>query len=376
MNKRIITSFLSVFVLALLFVASPALAADADIEANNVKTGADSENVNNTEIENDGDFDLDNDADVDNDASADVVTGENEENMNTTGGTTETGDVDASTDWNTVVNEGYGLCGCPVGGDDSSYDVDFLNDTTGYDSKNINSLEVENDGDIDLDNTADVLNKLGLWAVTGKNDSNMNTQGGDTDTGSVNVLAGISNEANVASGSHADKETSVNVDGSNKLTGADSFNLNKVEIDNGGDVDVDNDADIENKIYVHAITGYNDSNKNTTGGDIETGDVDVVTDITNMVNTGDCCIASGKSVNVDVKSSNEETGYDSKNENKVEIDNSGDYNIDNEADVENKLHVKAKTGGNDSNYNTTGGKTKTGSVSIDFTSSTTANSAE
>lgn len=373
-NKRMLTSVLGAFVLAFLFTVAPVMAAEVDVEATNEETGAESTNENTVTHDNSGDIDVDNDGDVENIADADVTTGDNEQNMNTTGGDLDTGAVDATTDWETVVNEGFGFCGCPFGDDDTMIDADFTNETTGYDSNNENLLEVLNDGDKTVDNLADILNELFLDANTGDNEQNMNTTAGDLDTGDVSGTFGIANWANTAGGDSNGGGLDVDVTSTNDTTGADSDNTNTVTIDNSGEKTVENDADIDNDINVDANTGGNTQNSNTTAGDLETGNVDVDTEIVNVANTGTCC-PNGGDTEVSADLTNETTGYNSENHNTVEVINDGDQTVENDADITNELDVDADTGNNEQNMNTTGGDVDTGDVSINFGSSTTVNSS-
>ena len=101
--KMSITALLGIFVLALAFTATPVLAAQVDVDAENIQTGADSENENEVEVDNDFDSDVDNKAHVRNDARARANTGGNEQNKNTEAGDIDTGGVDASTDWASVL---------------------------------------------------------------------------------------------------------------------------------------------------------------------------------------------------------------------------------------------------------------------------------
>lgn len=374
MQVKKLTALFGVSALALLLTATPVLAAEVDVEATNEMTGADSDNDNDFDIDNDLDLDVDNDGDVVNTATADVETGNNEQDRNTEAGDLETGSVDASTDWESVVNDAAMLAG-----DDDGLEVtgDFTNDTTGADSDNDNDLDVDHDVDLVLDNIADIVNVLGLTANTGENEQTRNTTAGDIDTGDVEVDSVISNWANndsgFASASHG--TTSVDVTGENNTTGADSDNDNDFDIDNDLDIDVDNDADITNSVTVDATTGGNEQRRNTVGGDISTGDIEVSTDITNEANNGSSSLMDGgSSLDVSGDFTNDTTGADSDNDNDLDVDHDVDLTVDNIADVTNVLDVDANSGENEQSRNTTGGNIDTGSVSVDFGSSTTVNS--
>src|SRR5687768_4023263 len=116
MNKRILASILGVFVLALLITASPVMAAEVDVTGTNELTGFDSDNDNDFDVDNDRDVDVDNDGDVDNDADVNGNSGHNEQNKNTQGGNLESGEVDATGEWNNTVNR-FALCDCLLGED-------------------------------------------------------------------------------------------------------------------------------------------------------------------------------------------------------------------------------------------------------------------
>lgn len=377
MIKKSLHAIFGLSALALLVVAAPAFAAEADVTAANEQTGADSVNTNTTTLDNAGDVTVTNDGDVDNDMNADVDTGDNEQNMNTTGGDLESGMVDASADLEAVVNEGFGLCGCPFGGDeDQDVRADFLNRLTGYDSRNINTLDVDNNGDVRVRNTADILNRLSLDADTGDNEQNMNTTAGDLTSGDVTAEFGISNWANTSEGSSSNGgSTSVDVTAENDTTGAESTNRNTVRVNNASEKRLTNRADIRNRINVDADTGDNEQNKNTTAGSLTSGSVDVETDIVNVANTGECCPSGGNNSSVSADLSNDTTGYDSTNENRVTVNNSGDKTVTNNADVDNDLNVDADTGDNEQNQNTSGGDVTSGDVSVSFTSTTVVNSS-
>lgn len=373
--KNTLRALFGVSALALLLTGMPVLAAQVDSTSENTHTGANSKNENEVKYDNDGDVNVNNVGTATNAASATVKTGHNDQNMNTSGGDLETGTVDASTDWENVLNAGAGLCGCPVGDEDVTISADFSNDTTGYDSKNENTLDVDMDGDTSVNNIATIVNSLGLTADTGHNDQNKNTTAGDMETGDVTLASMISNWANSSddSSSHSGKTLSVDVDASNHLTGAKSKNENEVKVDADGDTTVSNVATIVNSTNVKANTGHNDQSKNTTAGSMTTGSVDVSTDISNKANSGSCACPTGKSLDVTADLSNDTTGYDSKNENKVKVDADGDTTVNNVATVNNELNVDANTGKNDQNMNTTGGDMETGDVSINFNVSNEVN---
>lgn len=373
--KNTFRALFGVSALALLLVAMPVMAAEVDVKAENSTTGADSDNENEYDVESDLDVDVENDAEVDNEADADVDTGDNEQNRNTSGGDLETGTVEASTEWENVVNAGAALMD---DGDGLEVSGDFTNDTTGADSDNSNELDVENDVELDLENTADLFNQLDLDADTGDNEQNRNTEAGDLETGDVTVDSMIANWVNNDSGfaSAAAGSTSVDVSAENHKTGADSDNDNEFDIENDLEIDVENDAEIDNQFDIDADTGGNEQNRNTKGGSMKTGSVDVTTEVVNHANNGSNAAgaAAGHGLDVSGDFTNDTTGADSDNSNELDVDNDVEIDVENDAEVNNELDVDADTGNNEQNRNTEGGDMETGSVSINFSAHNEVNS--
>jgi hypothetical protein len=379
--KNTLRALLSVSALALLLTAAPVLAAETSFTGENHKTGADSTNENLLDAgdRQGSDVTLTNNGHVNNTASATADTGHNTQTENTStngAGDPTTGDVDASTDWQNMVNQNSSLCDCLLGGRDSNVDADFLNELTGFHSTNRNVLNVDDNGDVRLTNAADILNSLSLTANTGYNDQTRNTMAGDITTGGVSVDSMISNEANNSDGSSSGSNTSsVSVTSENNTTGANSTNENIVNANHNGNTRVTNTARLTNTIAVNADTGHNTQDRNTKAGDIRTGDVSVATDIRNVANSGNtCCVVGGRSTDVTVDSRNDTTGADSTNRNTVNVNDNGNTTVTNNATVNNTLAVSADTGHNDQTRNTVAGEVETGSVSIDFSATNEVNS--
>ena len=366
--KKTLRALLGVSALALMFVSSPVLAASVNVTGDNTVTGADSDNENEYEVDNDLDVDVDNNAeDIDNIADVDADTGGNEQKKNTTAGDQESGAVDVSGDWETVVNEGASLMGAAEG--DLDVTGDFLNDTTGADSDNENELDVDNDVELELENMADIFNKLDFDAETGDNEQNKNTEAGDQESGAASLTTMISNWANNEAGldGAVGNAVSVDVEGENSTTGADSDNENEFDIDNDYDLEIDNDADVDNKVDVDIHTGGNEQNKNTTGGDQTSGKADVVVDLENNVNNGSSVAGAGLGdVEVEGTFTNDTTGADSDNENELDVENDVDVDVDNDAEIDNDVDVYANTGDNEQNKNTEAGSQTSGDVEVEI----------
>ena len=375
--KKTLRALLGVSALALMFVSSPVLAASVNVTGENLVTGADSDNENEYEVDNDLDVDVDNDAeDIDNIADVDANTGGNEQEKNTTAENQESGTVDVTGAWDTVVNEGASLMGAAEG--NLEVDGEFTNDTTGADSNNENELDVDNDVELDLENMADIFNMLDFDAETGDNEQNKNTTAGDQTSGDAILFTMIENFANNEAGLEDATGNAVVVDvvGENSTTGADSNNENEFDIDNDYDLEIDNDADVDNKVDVDIHTGGNEQNKNTTGGNQTSGNAEVTVDLVNEANNGSSVAGAGLSdVEVGGTFSNDTTGADSDNENTLDVENDVDVDVDNDAEIDNDVDVDANTGDNEQNRNTEAGSQTSGDVVVDITISNAANNS-
>lgn len=361
--------------LALLLTASPVLAAEVNVTAENTETGPSSDNNNDFDVDADVDVDVDNDGDVDNDADVDADTGGNDQTSNTNAGDATSGDIEASLEWESVVNAGSSLVG--ANDDGLTVDGDFTNDTTGPSSDNDNDLDVDADLDLKLDNVADITNDLDFDADTGDNDQTSNTNAGDIKSGNASLESIISNWANNDAGmaGAAHGGLAVDVTGENKTTGPHSDNDNDFDVDADVDVDVDNDADIDNDLDVDIDTGGNDQTSNTNAGNITSGDADVMVELTNSANnSGGLSGASGHSLEVNADFTNDTTGPSSDNDNDLDVDREVDVDVDNDADVDNDVDVDADTGDNDQTSNTNAGDINSGNVKIELNISNEVNS--
>lgn len=150
----------------------------------------------------------------------------------------------------------------------------------------------------------------------------------------------------------------------NENTGYDSHNDASLEMENETELDVENDADIFNRIFGEVKTGWNEADKNTGDGSVDTGDASADVMVTNRANATEalingCC--SGGLGDIDIF--NDTTGADSQNHAWVEVENKTEIDIDNDADVTNCIELKASTGGNSASKNTGNGSVSTGDAS-------------
>jgi hypothetical protein len=155
--------------------------------------------------------------------------------------------------------------------------------------------------------------------------------------------------------------------------GSDSNNKTVVNTTQNTSVVQNNDAHIDNNIYVSGNTGDNTA-KDNTGGDVKvkTGDSTTKVEVANTANsnsaTVDCCVSNDTSVKV---SGN---GTDSDNDVVVAQTNTTSLFQDNDARVDNHVNVKSSTGDNNAEDNTGGEvSVKTGDTDSTVTLSTVAN---
>jgi hypothetical protein len=371
--KNTLRALLGVSALAFLLVASPVLAAEVDVTFENHKTGADSENNNTVTEHGDGDVTVTNVGNVGNAANVTADTGNNTQSRNTGtdgAGDPDTGSVDVSGEWDSIVNSSDDLCDCIFGNEGWEVEADFLNDTTGADSDNFNTLTVDNDGDVTLTNIASIANSLIVNADTGDNVQDRNTLVGEIMTGDVTVgdidILNVANSSD-GHGSSFGQSNSVDFTSTNRVTGANSGNINTVTVNGGGNTTLTNVASISNGVNVTADTGNNTQTRNTKAGDITTGEVAVSADIVNVANSGSsaCCVVGGHT-DVTVDATNDTTGADSNNRNTVTVNNDGNTNVHNNANVSNGLTVNADTGDNTQERNTVAGEIETGDVSVEL----------
>ena len=263
-----------------------------------------------------------------------------------------------------------------IGVASASIDIGGTNDTTGPNSENENTWEIDDEFDLEVRNEADVDFDLDIEVATGDTDVESNTTVEDFTTGDIMGEIDVANWLNTGDIELGSMELG---DGDftfvNDTTGPWSSNENKAEIDLSLDIEISNDADVDNDLDLDVETGDNDVKNNTVVGDVETGDILFDISLDNRLNTGagdlDLSDLGGTSIGGTFR--NDTTGPNSENENKLEVDSSLDIDVKNEAKIENDVEIKASTGGNDVGNNTVVGDISTGGVRIDYSSTNVAN---
>ncbi|MEX0649465.1 MAG: hypothetical protein WD200_00510 [Candidatus Andersenbacteria bacterium] len=358
--------------LSLMLAAAPAFAANVDVTGDNLTTGPNSVNRNTYRVNDSSRTHIRNVGDVLNQGFVDARTGNNTQSNNTTGGDLDTGGLTGGASWNAVVNAAADMAGL-----ESELDVtgDFVNDTTGPNSRNVNRLTVRSHDSLYLRNVAYITNILDVDHRSGKNEQSNNTTVGGITTGGANVDVTTDSFANNFDGAFVGSNMlDVDVMGENNTTGPNSENVNRYQINNRSSARVTNRANITNVVEVDSRTGKNTQTNNTTGGDITTGGVDVTVNHTATANSGGGGAGATSSTSVGAGFVNDTTGPNSSNTNTLNVNNSSSTSVSNDATVTNVSTVDAHTGNNESSNNTEGGSIQTGDVDFNFSSDTEVNS--
>lgn len=165
-------------------------------------------------------------------------------------------------------------------------DIDASNNQTGYNSRSSNEISESNNSDASVTNSSNVKNNVKLNLTTGGNTVEKNTGAGGLITGDINVGLKVANESNSNTGTiNANNNSAVSdVSLANSNTGSDSRSSNEVTINRNSSFRLTNTADITNKFDIALDTGNNDISKNTNAGNLRTGDIKVLLDLTNKAN--------------------------------------------------------------------------------------------
>ena len=259
--------------------------------------------------------------------------------------------------------------------------VDFTstNDTTGARSENFSRVLANRDWNIDWQDNSTIDNEVRSNISTGFNDLSRNTTAGGQSTGTIGLLSnlggGLQNGlsgfglGNNIFGGGFSTNGNITATSSNAITGANSENTNIIDSSQNFRLNVDNQARVQNDSFMRLDTGNNRTNRNTTVGDVSTGEIVGMTNFSNgSVNNplSNIDFSGLNTGTVSADFSNGTTGFNSTNENILDANSEVDINIENNSTIENDFEVWANTGGNDTNENTTVGDVTTGSVTIDM----------
>lgn len=296
------------------------------IQAENSDTGSNSENTIDVDVESTSTVTIENNATIENNLTVNADTGHNTADRNTGLGSVDTGDVLAVLHARNIAN--IALAG--VGSAWGDITSDLTNDTTGAFSTNTIDVTVNDERHVTVLNDAVVDTAIGAFANTGFNTANRNTLGGLVTTGVADVDAFIENLLNqtwLLGAWYGDDPGSADFEFvlANLNTGSGSTNENTVDPNISTEVNLTNDADVQNDATVLATTGNNQASQNTGGGAVGSGTAGVGGGIENTANQ--------TSVSGDVVGSL-------------------DLNASNTADIGNTVVALASSGGNEASQNT------------------------
>lgn len=338
----------------LLNMALPAFAATVNLEVSG--NGSDSDNEISFDRDTESGVYQQNESKIHNDISVSSNTGGNTADDNTGGNVkVKTGDTQVVA---SVMNQ-TGVNMAEVEACDCDSDTTVKVAGNGSDSDNEVDVELEHAYTVVQDNKAHIGNDVKVKADSGNNDADDNTGGSvKIDTGNVWInpvqianLAGV-NQARIGGTGQGDSSLALKIAGN----GSDSDNEIKVENDKEVGIYQENGTHIYNDLYLDGNSGDNSASDNTgtplSDPSITTGNVVIKAFVDNAagfnVAEADCgCV-------LDVAGSILGNGTDSDSDIKLELDDAQEVTQDNWDFLATEGDVKADTGNNDADDNTSG----------------------
>jgi hypothetical protein len=287
--------------------------------AKNTDTGANSNNETTIRKVGDTVIRTINDSTINNNLDVEANTGENQANLNTGLGSIVTGTVKLSVNvinfLNTYISaEQLGFAFIDIIGNLSGDIIAPSNFGTGANSNNSNAINTTGSVRLTKESDAQVNNNIDADLETGHNSANGNTLGATISTGQADIdvqsatitgeipadslLLVIVNE--LGEGQWTGQVIGANpsnvlvivqkatpaseIEATNTNTGANSNNTNTIEELNSTEITQVDRAVVNNHISFDVNTGRNQTNFNTSGGSIKTGDINVATNLVNFVN--------------------------------------------------------------------------------------------
>lgn len=225
---------------------------------------------------------------------------------------------------------------------------------------NVSNNSVSN---VTQNNTSNITNNITSNASTGGNSSSFNTGGNTTiQTGAANNTVNVTNATNA---NQADLSncgcngggTNVTVGGSDPDSGNGAFSGNNVNVTNDDETFLNqtNNANDNNNVTVNSTTGGNDSSFNTGGNSkVDTGSASDTVTVDNAANANVAEIGGGDGSSD--PSSVTIAGNGAFSGNKVNLNDGSIVVLDqnNSATINNNVKANAKTGDNQSQFNTGG----------------------
>ncbi len=379
---------------------------EGEAAAENINTGAESENTSETNVNNETNITNNNNAVTNNNAFLRADTGKNNANYNTGSGIISTQEARGRGEMVNVINKNS------VNTQNSGPETAVAgNENTGPYSENYAETNINNQLTIRNINSSNTANVVEADVNSGQNSASNNTSHGIILTGDANLGLNFVSFANTnlinnnslyanwqnVYGNYAENVDLANapsgsshlsdllVEVFNRNTGEGSTNQAIVNVNDQTEIINQNSGILRNQVTADVVSGKNRANNNSGTGSATTGDVNSSVNMLNFLNTN--VSASNvwiKNLNVfgtwtgnltlpympapnlslgsqtGVTSENAITGEDSNNEAEVNIENSLVINNQNEAVVRNNVHMRTDTGNNLASNNTNSGVIKFG----------------
>lgn len=218
---------------------------------------------------------------------------------------------------------------------------------------------------VEQSNQANVVNDVGVSANTGDNTASSNTASQTAiNTGNINSDTSIQNSVNTSNVNlnccPNEPNANVNISGN----GSSSDNSVSLNQNQNTQINVNQNAYINNTVNGSANTGLNNANDNTHGDvSIATGNIDVKDDVKNHgINNSNVSAPQGGS-DLQIKISG--NGSDSNSSVNLSISNNLKINVNNYSDIQNSNSWDLNTGGNHADGNSGGSVTiSTGDINL------------
>lgn len=324
---------------------------------------------------------LDNNASIDNPTNVDIVTGGNNFSANTAMSDFSSGNASAGI---TEINTANSIFADQSTISSTSQEAGIGDIIFGTSTNKIALCGNANylatgDSIAEIDNNAKVDNPINININTGDNLFSENTKLGNIVTGDINLGVNLINLLNLYSPNLLLTLDLLWVFGN--LTGdivlqepTTTPDLNDPQI-HTTDLEINQNADVENALNIKTNTGENEIGNMTAMGNVQTGSSNVKANVSNILNAialpyfyilnifGDW---DGNMLGLDpsLVLINRISGPKSQNINSIDLSESSDLSITNEAQVSNAISIDANTGRNTLKNNTVAGNLRTGSINI------------
>lgn len=391
----------------------------ADDCANNVDTGAGSDNDAAANLDNQTDIQNNNNAVVINKSVIEAETGNNVASYNTGSGVITTQEANGRGELVNVINKNSTNVDTTLPAESNAGNTD-----TGADSNNTAYENINNQLTVKNVNSSNTLNEVDAYVSSGNNKTNYNSGHGINITGDANLgfdfitmantnLVGnqkfYANWQNIydnwtgdiniggEAGANASPLSNILVEASNNCTGVGSNNQAIVNVNDQVSITNQNNGNIKNQINAEVISGRNEANGNTGSGSVTSGNVNSAINMVNFLNSnitssnwylktlnvfndwnGNLVLPKVSQPNLTVSeyvpvAVNNGTGAGSDNSTEVNVNNEVSIENSNDAIINNNVSIKTNTGSNKSSYNGGSGVQKYGEAKAETNELNVAN---